>query len=195
MSPPDPVEVAVLVATAFEQIGVRYVLGGSLASTTFGEPRATLDVDFAVDLSASQVAELGVALGSDFRFSGDWARAEIARHGSFQIVHDPSFVRVDVFVPEWSGFDLWKWQKRRRLHLDQSGRLALDVTSPEGVVLQKLVCYRKGGEISDRQWRDVLGVLKIQAPTLARGDLETWASRLGVDDLLARALGEAELGG
>lgn len=149
MSPPDPVEVAALVAAAFEQIGARYVLGGSLASTTFGEPRATLDVDFAVDLTADLVDELSTTLGSDFRFAADWAREEVARHGSFQIVHDPSFVRIDVFVPAWSGFDLWKWQTRRRLHLDGSGRTAF----------------------------------------------VTWADRLGVGDLLVRALDEAGLGG
>jgi hypothetical protein len=104
-------------------------------------------------------------------------------------------IRVDVFVPEWTGLHLWKWEQRRRVTLPGPARAAIDVTSPEGIVLQKLSWYRGGGEVSDRQWRDVLGVLKTQGEDLQRQALREWATRLAIVDLLERALREAGLAG
>ena len=83
-------------------------------------------------------------------------------------------------------------QKRRRKRhvVDSETGAAIWVTSAEDIVLQKLVWYRKGGEVSDLQWRDVLGVLKAN-PYLDRGHLDRWAVEVGVADLLARAREEA----
>jgi hypothetical protein len=67
----------------------------------------------------------------------------------------------------------------------------VNVASPEDTVLQKLLGYRKGGETSDRQWRDVQGVLKARGKSLDRDYLERWAPTLGVMDLLERAVTEA----
>lgn len=100
-------------------------------------------------------------------------------------------IRIDVFVPEWLGFDLWKWEQRRKIVVDPSTTTSIDVTSPEGIVLQKLLWYRKGSEISDRQWRDVIGVLKAQSQTLDATVMKPWAQNPGIDDLLQQALLEA----
>jgi hypothetical protein len=65
------------------------------------------------------------------------------------------------------------------------------VKSPEDTVVRKLLWYRDGGSVSERQWRDVVEMLRESGPALDAGYLERWASRLGVSDLLARARGEA----
>jgi len=66
------------------------------------------------------------------------------------------------------------------------------IVSPEDIILAKLEWYRLGGEVSDRQWRDVLGVLKTRAGELDLDYLRKWAGELKVNDLLERALDEAE---
>ena len=188
MNEPDPLELASLLAETLERCQIRYLLGGSLASTALGEPRATLDVDIVVDLSQETVGPWLAQMGSDFSFDEEWARDEVKRRGSFQLIHLPTMTRVDVFVPPWEGVHLWKWEQRRRLVLDAETSKGIDVTAPEGIVIQKLAWFRSGGETSDRQWRDVLGVIKLQRDDLDLVDMRRWATELGVLDLLDRAL-------
>lgn len=190
----DPLDLAVTVAESLERVGVRYILGGSLASTALGEPRATMDVDLVADLRPDTIEPWLTDLGDAFAADRAWIEDEVARRGSFQLIHRPTMTRVDVFVPEWTGVHLWKWQNRRRLVLDPESGRGLDVTAPEGIVIQKLMWFRSGGEVSDRQWRDVVGVLKTQSAELDRSQLEDWASRLDLVDLLDRACAEAGLG-
>lgn len=191
---PDPLELALEIAATFERLGVRYLLGGSLASTALGEPRATLDIDLVADLAPDTVEPWLRALGADFAADRVWIADEVRRRGSFQLIHRPTMTRVDVFVPRWEGVHLWKWQNRHRLVIDASTGRGLDVTGPEGIVIQKLAWFRDGGEVSDRQWRDVLGVLKTQRRDMDWAELALWAAELDLTDLLARARDEAGLG-
>ena len=78
-----------------------------------------------------------------------------------------------------------------RLVQDEETGRGIDVTAPEGIVIQKLAWFRSGGDTSDRQWRDVLGVLKLQHGRLDLGDMRHWAATLEVSDLLERALRES----
>ena len=187
MTTTDPVAVAIEVARTFERLGIRYVLGGSLASTAFGEPRSTLDVDFAADLTPNTLEPWAAAMEPSFFLDRAWARQEVAARGSFQLLHRTALLRVDVFVPPWSDLHLWKWEHRVRLALDPASNTTIDVTSPAGIVLQKLAWYRAGGDVSDRQWRDVVGVLKTQLGQLDRTEMQQWATRVGIADLLQRA--------
>jgi hypothetical protein len=191
LSPLDPIAVAAQVGRTFELLGVRYVIGGSLASTTFGEPRTTFDVDVAADLSPTNIDAALDAFEGYFLVDRDWAREEAARRGAFQLVHAETIIRIDVFVPEWKGFDLWKWENRKRVVVESSAPDGIDMTSPEAIILQKLIWYRSGDEVSDRQWRDVLGVLKAQHAHLDEDALEEWGETMGIGDLLAKALREA----
>ena len=188
--PPDPVQVALAVAAVFEQLGIPYFAGGSLASSIHGEPRSTVDIDFVADLKAAHIAPLLGALAGTFYVSEE-AMREALRYGtSFNAIHLPTAVKVDVFVAGRDAFNAERLAHRRRERLwnDPPGELFVD--RAEHIVLRKLEWYRRG-EVSDHQWRDVLGVLKVKGEQLDAARLNTWAERLGVADLLERAREQA----
>lgn len=190
---PDPIAVAAAVADALERIGVAYVIGGSVASSLYGEPRSTNDVDLVADLDAMKVDSLIRSLGPGYYVSNDAARAATRQEtgGSFNIIDTRSAVKVDVFVAGSDALDRERLRKRQVIELSPSGpRLFVD--TPENVVLRKLEWFRRGGEVSERQWRDVLGVLRAQNGRLDSRYLEDWASRLGVASLFHQAVSEAK---
>jgi len=190
---PDPLRVALLVADLLDRLGVSYVLAGSFASSVHGEPRSTDDVDVVADLRSGHAAGLVSALGPEWYVSADTVRAAIARGegGSFNAVHLASGVKVDVFVVGADPFDAHRVASGSAVRVVEDPDRVLRVDTAEHTVLRKLEWYRRGGETSDRQWRDVVGVLRVQGTRLDRRELAVWAERLRVADLLARALREA----
>ena len=80
--------------------------------------------------------------------------------------------------------------RRRRVQVSSDPDRFLYVHPPEDILLQKLRWFRRGGEASDRQWRDILGIVHVQGERLDRDYLERTAGLIGVDDLLRRALGD-----
>jgi hypothetical protein len=88
-----------------------------------------------------------------------------------------------------------QFARRQKKSVGQTAPLELFFASAEDTVLAKLDWYRQGGCVSDRQWRDVLGVLKVQAGALDHLYLAHWAGELGVTQLLHRALDEAGMPG
>lgn len=84
--------------------------------------------------------------------------------------------------------------RRQALPIPGDPEVHLQIASPEDTILQKLLWYRKGGEVSERQWSDILGVIKVQGRALDLAYLEEWAQRSRVDDLLARAFTDSGWG-
>jgi hypothetical protein len=181
----DVVDIALKVTEALERCGVGYFLGGSLASSFQGEPRATNDVDLVVDLQEGQVEALVAALGSDFDIDDVALRRAAAERSSWNVIYLPSATKIDLFILRASSFDRSEFVRRRRVEV-RAGR-ALFVKSPEDTVLRKLLWYREGGEVSDRQWRDVVQVLRQSGALIDHRYLDEWGVALGVGDLLVRA--------
>ena len=190
--PVNPVDIALIVARALEACGVRYVLGGSLASSVNGEPRATLDIDLMVDLEAPAVGSFLTALGADFYIDAEGVGRAIVNRSSVNIIHLPTATKVDLFIMGTTSIESRQMDRRQRVLLAEPPGASLYVYTPEDIVLQKLRWFRLGGEVSDRQWRDVLGVIVVQGERLDRTYLRTAATEIGVVDLLERALGEVE---
>jgi hypothetical protein len=184
---PDPLAVALAVAGILEGLEVGYLAAGSLASSFHGEPRSTNDVDLVVDLRPAHVTPLLSALGNRYYVNAELV-AEAARTGaSFNLIHLRSAVKVDVFVAGRDSFDVERLRHRTRVRIGPGAGDELWLDSAEHTILRKLEWYRRGGEVSDRQWRDVVGIIRAQGETLDRDRLAHWAPRLGIADLLERA--------
>jgi hypothetical protein len=189
--PSDPIRVLLHVTELLERIGTPYFLGGSLASSMLGEPRSTVDIDVAIVLRSVDVPAFVAALGSEFYVDEGTMRRAVARHGSFNAIHQPTVLKVDFFVLGDAPFDRAQLAGRRLSPALEGSDRRVFVSSPEDLILRKLDWYRQGAGVSDRQWRDVLGVLKVQAERLDLAHLRHWAEALGLAELLERALAES----
>lgn len=187
----EPITVTLIVTDALDALGVPYAIGGSLASAVHGVMRATMDTDLVADLRMEHAESLVKVLGDAFYADVETIRDAIRRHGSFNLIHRETMFKVDIFVAKPRAFDRAQLARRQLHLLSEDPQRHAYVTSAEDVVLSKLEWYRMGGCISDRQWRDVLGVLKVQGNRLNDGYLRQMAATLGVNDLLERALHEA----
>ncbi len=189
----EQTQVNLLVVRAFEALRVPYFLAGSMASSVHGIYRATANADFVAALRPHHAEPLVRLLQPTFYADLEAIRAAIASLHSFNVIHLESMLKVDVFVASTAPFHLMQMRRRVLQAAGPDSQTTFYVASAEDTVLAKLQWYRQGGGVSDRQWNDVLGVLKVQGATLDRVYLAEWARELGVTDLLRRALEDAGL--
>lgn len=179
------------VVAAMQGLGIEYRIGGSVASSRYGVARSTLDVDLVADVRLEHVERLTAALEGTYYVDAESMREAIRRRRSFNVIHLESMIKVDVFVLKDRTFDRVAFARSRREPLGGDDPRPYDLTAPGDLVLLKLEWYRAGDGASQRQWHDVLGVLRMQRGRLDLDDMRRWAVELGVDDLLERALDES----
>lgn len=176
----------------FDRLGIAWYVGGSVASTVHGHFRATNDVDIIACLGEEHAAAIRESLGADHYVDESSIRDAAVRRSSFNLVHYGTGLKIDVFIPPDSEYEAGV-RARRIPELVGEGRGArrLWIASAEDTMLAKLVWHRRGGGVSERQWRDVQGVIELRGGELDIEYLRRWAPVLGVSDLLERALAEA----
>ena len=178
------------VADALDALDVRYYLAGSLASSAHGIARASLDADVVAALEPDHVDPLTNRLGSAY-IPVDRLRSAVAARSSCNLIHLATMFKIDVFVSKGRPFDRQAAERARPQAIDEApDARRFPVASPEDTVLAKLEWFRLGGESSERQWWDIVGVLKVTEDA-DRTYLWRWAASLGVADLLERALADA----
>jgi hypothetical protein len=184
----DPIAVAATVVGVFESLGISITIGGSIASSFAGEPRSTVDIDVVASLVEGQVAALVTALSPDFYLDEDAVRRAVRTRSSVNLIHQPTMLKVDIFVAGGTPVD--EEQLSRRLWVRVGDGIDLPIHPPEDILLQKLRWYQLGGCTSDRQWRDIVGIVRVQGPRLDLAYLDRQAPVLGVTDLLTQAMAQ-----
>jgi hypothetical protein len=188
----EPIAITLRVIQELDKLNISYLIGGSLASALYGEPRATIDADVVADLNIEHAAPLVRALAVDFYIAHDAVLDAIRTQRSFNLIHLATSFKVDVFVRKKRAFDDAQFARRTRQIVATDPERSAYIASAEDTILAKLEWYKIGGSVSERHWRDILGMLKTQSGALDQSYLRQMATQLGVTDLLARAIKEAE---
>jgi hypothetical protein len=174
-----------VLAGALEHLRIPYLIGGSLASSAHGVLRATLDVDILAAVRAEHAAPLCAVLGDGWYAEAAEIRSAVAASRAFNLIHIPSVRKFDIF-PATSDFHASELSRATRQEVDCFGeRTVCPVATAEDVLLAKLQ-YQAGGQVSERQWADITGILSANRD-LDFCYLRDWARTLGVEALLDRA--------
>ena len=173
-------------ASALDRLKIPYAIGGSLASATRGLYRATNDADLVAALRINDADRLAAALGKGWYADADQIRNAIEAGRSFNVVYLQFSQKVDIF-PATEEFHAVQLQRATREAPFRDDESKYPVTTSEDILLAKLRWYKDGGEVSDRQWQDIMGIVATN-PTLELEYLRSWATRLRVENLLTRAL-------
>ena len=187
----DAIRMTLLVTDVLERMGISYAVGGSMSSSVHGIMRSTMDVDIVADLQLQHIPAFVAALSKEFYADDEMIRDAIEHHSSFNLIHLETAYKVDVFIPKQRVFDQLQLQRRMPSLIMTNPDRTVYVTSPEDIILSKLEWYRMGGEVSERQWRDILGVMKTRSGQLDLAYLRKLAKMLKVDDLFERIQAES----
>ncbi len=174
---------------------IPFMVGGSLASSIHGVYRSTNDVDLIADLSEAKASRLCEEVSKDFYADAITAVDAVLRSRPFNLIHYATSYKFDIFPLSAEPYAQAEFARRafKELALPDSEPLRIPVASAEDTVLTKLVWYRLGGEASERQWSDVLGVLRTLSAEADRGYLSKWAAELRISELLSRAVRESRV--
>jgi hypothetical protein len=188
---PEPIAVTIKVTDVLEKLGIPYFISGSLASTLYGMEGTTQDADIIADLRAEHVQPFVASLKNEFFLDEPMITESILTNSNFNIIHRESMFKVDVFIPLPRPFHQ---SQLARVHVQTfpgNPEVSARFASAEDTILSKLEWYRQRGEVSESQWRDVLGVLRTKAGALDLDYLRMWGKELKVSDLLEQLLEES----
>ncbi len=174
-----------------DELGIRYFAGGSVASSIHGIARFTQNVDIVADLKPEQIETLTSRLGSNFYADAGQMREALRFGRAFNLIHFASGFKIDIFPLANDAFHEGELARaeRKSWNLDPENTVELPAASAEDTIIEKLAWYKRGGETSERQWSDVLGIAASRP--LDWEYLRTWAPHLGVTGLVERLFGEA----
>ena len=177
---------------AFDRFGIAYYIGGSVASSVHGKRRYTQDVDVVATLQLKHVQTLVAMLQQAHSIDADMIRDAIQNRSSFNLLHHDTGVKVDVFVQKSDPFAQQELRRAREEVLEVGSR-PFFFASPEDMILAKLDWWKLGGGVSNRQWNDILEMMKEKHAALDIAYLRHSAPMLGVVDVLEKAFNDAGL--
>ncbi len=173
-----------------EKFGIRYAVGGSIASSFYGKVRFTVDADITVEPFRDIAEKIYEILQKKFYISKSAMFQALDSYSSFNIIHNMTSFKIDVFICKNIDFQIQMLEHPKRVKLNEQIENKFSVVSPEDIILLKLQWYESTERTSKKQWDDILGVLSVQKTKLDYDYLKKWAHNLGLTELLQKALSE-----
>ena len=176
----EPSDLLTLLTKKLDELGIAYLVTGSMATIAYGEPRFTIDIDVVISLRAEDVNRFCEAFPMpEFYVSQDAVKDAVRDRRQFNIIHPASGLKIDGIIPKDDAFERSRQQRGVRLPITEG----VDVlfASAEDVIVRKMQYFQQGG--SDKHLRDIAGVLKIQGERIDRQYIADWADRLNVRDV------------
>ncbi len=184
-------ELVIKVINALNSIGCEYMVTGSIASSFYGEPRATHDIDLVISMKKKMTDKLVELFPApDFYLDKDSILQAIDGKSMFNLIDISSGQKVDFWILTEEPFDESRFS--RAIFQDFYGD-KIRVSSPEDTILAKLKWAKMMGG-SEKQYTDALRIYEIRSKNLDLGYLKLWANKLDVEKLLAKILDNAETG-
>ena len=181
------------IINVFDEMGISYYLCGSLASSAYGLSRTTQDIDLVSDISMGHVNSFVEKLKEKYFIDAEMIRDAIKSETSFNLIHLDTMFKIDIFILKVDSYSKTSFNRIQEDSLDQGkDSLKIFISSPEDVILSKLIWFKLGSEISERQWLDILGVIKIQGDNLDKEYLIQWSKQRDIYDLLRKAFKECD---
>lgn len=181
------------VVNCFEKLRIPYYIGGSFASSAYGIARATADIDMVTQLHKFHIEEIIKELSSDYFIDEPMILEAVITQSSFNILHLATGIKIDIFLLGDSEYSQKTAERiKRDTFNDGTGEVEIYLCSAEDIILNKLLWFKKGNMTSQKQWLDILGVVKVQKGLLDIKYLEYWSAKLEVKDLFNKALLESE---
>ena len=169
-----------LVIEAFSELRVPYFVTGSVATSLYGEPRDTMDVDIVADLREEHVPALCARFASpEYYLSEDAARQAIRHKSQFNILQSDTGLKADIMVPEMNAFNRSRFKRAREWPTSKNVRAFY--TSPEDAIIKKMDFFREGG--SEKHLRDIAGILKISPEDVDKEYVTRWARDMDLTDI------------
>jgi hypothetical protein len=187
----EPLQILVYVARLLDDLKIPYLTGGSIASSIFGIPRATQDIDLVIDMPSAKTSGFVLAMQKKFYIDLDTVMRAVQTRSSFNAIHLESVQKIDFFICGQDDYAFEEMRRRLQIAVDEAEEQKICIASPEDIILQKLLWYKLGSLISERQWNDTLGVIKVQRGRLDREYVNRWAKALDIMDLVQKAFIDA----
>jgi hypothetical protein len=192
MKNPDLIEAVQPVIKTLEALAIPYYISGSIASSLYGIARATMDVDLVADIKIEHIASLKTSLENKYYIDEEMVAEAVRQRSSFNLIHLETMIKIDMFVFKDEPYQK-EALKRKRRDTFEEGQTSIEFyfSSAEDIILNKLLWYEMGEKVSERQWYDLIGVIKVQSTLLDKEYLKRWATTLNLMDLLVKAYTDA----
>lgn len=194
MKTPEILSALQPVVNVLDRFLIPYYISGSIASSIYGMARATMDIDIVADVKLNHISLLRHEFETSYYIDEDMIKEAIKNSSSFNLIHLETGVKIDVFILKDIPYHRNALERKIKDTLnDDDVKTEFYFSSPEDIIISKLQWYEAGGKVSERQWLDVIGVIKIQGDSLDKNYLQIWARKLGVFELLKNAFNDAAI--